>query len=203
MQGNHRMPVVAQKPHNLSAGIVFSDGGRPKKFVRSNPSVAQKRRGGVLPPANRNRWGVNDASPFWIHHAGIAGSLDFIFKNHQSPVNITDLVRVARMSRRGFLKAFVKHTGGTPGRMLRAVRVEHAKVLLLCSLNGPESIALHCGFRSLNSFMVSFKRDVGIAPIQFRRQARRLMEMCGVNINVISNHCTISNPLCRNLDGNH
>ena len=52
---------------------------------------------------------------FAIGHARIASSLGFLSKNYRKPIGVTDLMKVAGLSRRGFLKAFRKHTGRTPG----------------------------------------------------------------------------------------
>jgi transcriptional regulator GlxA family with amidase domain len=103
-----------------------------------------------------------------IHHAGVARSMVYISKHWRKPIKVADLVRVARMSRRGFLKAFSKHTGGTPGSRLRAIRLEHARRQLLGSDERLGKIARACGYRSVNSFIIAFKRDIGIAPIRYR-----------------------------------
>lgn len=103
-----------------------------------------------------------------IDHPGVARSVDYIARHWRDAIGVMDLVRVARMSRRGFLKAFGKHAGGTPGRRLRVIRLEHACKLLRESDDKPENIARRCGYRSLNSFMIAFKRDVGVAPVQYR-----------------------------------
>lgn len=76
---------------------------------------------------------------------------------------------------RGLQKAFLSHTGSTPGMILRAARIEHAKNLL-SNWNRPlREILPHVGYRSLNSFFVAFKAATGMSPFRFskKRMARR------------------------------
>jgi AraC-like DNA-binding protein len=63
-------------------------------------------------------------------HPAVARSLRFMAENWRRAITVNDLIRVSAMSRRGFLKAFRRHTGCLPGRELQRIRMEHAQRLL-------------------------------------------------------------------------
>ena len=63
-------------------------------------------------------------------HAGIARSLQFMAANFTRPIRVTDLDKVAGLSRRGLHKAFRKHTGFGPGQLLRQFRINRARQIL-------------------------------------------------------------------------
>lgn len=103
-----------------------------------------------------------------ISHPGVARSLRHIWEHAHEPICIQDLVSVAAMSRRGLHKAFLERLGRTPGQELQRVRIEHAKKLLAETGQKVEAIANDCGYQSINTFCVAFKRAVGISAKQFR-----------------------------------
>ena len=133
-------------------------------------------------------------------HAGIARSLDYIARHWRKPVKVADLARAAGMSRRGYLKAFLRHTGGTPARRVRSIRLENVRRMLLGGNDKLETIARQCGFRSVNTLIITFKREVGVPPIQFRQSValRKPLRTSARTFNARR----ISNHLCRNLNGN-
>jgi len=108
-----------------------------------------------------------------ITHQGVAKSLRFIWEHGHEPIRIVDLLGVAAMSRRGLHKAFLEHLGRTPGQELQRVRIERAKKLLTESGLKVEVIARTCGYQSINSFCVAFKRVTGMSAKTFRERVRR------------------------------
>ncbi len=108
-----------------------------------------------------------------ITHQGVAKSLRYISEHVQEPVQIMDLTSVAAMSRRGLHKAFLEHLGRTPGQELQRVRIERAKKLLTESGLKVEVVARSCGYQSINSFCVAFKRVTGMSAKMFREKVRR------------------------------
>lgn len=104
-------------------------------------------------------------------HSGVAQCLCYMAVNCSCPIKLKDLEKVAGLSRRGFQKAFRKHAGSSPGQVLRHLRIENAKRLLMESDEKLEVIASHCGYRSANTFCIAFRQVVGIPPKKFQRQA--------------------------------
>jgi LacI family transcriptional regulator len=108
-----------------------------------------------------------------IKHPGVARSLNYIWEHGHKPICIKDLVGVAAMSRRGLHKAFLEHIGRTPGQELQRVRIERARKFLSTTSQKVETIAHDCGYQSINSFCVAFKRATGMSAKQFRDKMRR------------------------------
>lgn len=112
-----------------------------------------------------------------IPHAGVARSLRFLALNFHQPIQVSDLRRPSGLSPRGFIKAFKQHTGFRPGQLLIRLRIDLAKRLLAeHHLSGAE-LAGACGFRRLNSFVVTFRQETGLAPMQYQRQRGRLPDL--------------------------
>lgn len=107
-----------------------------------------------------------------VQHAAVASSLHYMAENYSHPFKIQDLVRFSDLSQRGFFKAFRRHVGQTPARVLRHLRIEHAKRLLIETEVSLPQLSAQCGYRSVNSFWVAFRQTTGIGPGQFQRQAQ-------------------------------
>ena len=103
-----------------------------------------------------------------VNNKGVANSLRFIWEHYHEPINVNDLVGAAAMSRRGLHKAFLDNLGRTPGQELLRVRIERAKRLLGDRDHKIEVVAGMSGFKSANSFCVTFKQATGMSPKQFR-----------------------------------
>jgi transcriptional regulator GlxA family with amidase domain len=114
-----------------------------------------------------------------IKHAGIARSVRFMARHFFTPIRVTDLMMVAGLSRRGFLKSFQKHVGDSPGNLLRRMRIEYSKRLLADGDRTLADVATASGFRKVNSFYVAFRSLAGVAPRKFQRQARTGNNGCG------------------------
>ncbi len=194
------MSLVTHSLKKLPTGRMFPvpRGGRRQRILTSKRISSGRRweQGFVRTKAKRS---TIKNFKFHVPHPGVAKSLDYISRHWRKSIGVMDLVRVARMSRRGFLKAFQRHTGGTPGRRLRAIRLENARRMLRGSDDKLGTIACGCGYRSVNSFIIAFKREVGLAPIQYResnQSGRRYKtgEMA-------SRPRRISNLFCRKLNG--
>ena len=104
-----------------------------------------------------------------VQHRGVARSLKFMAAHFQTPVQLQDLVVESGMSRRGLIKAFHKHVGRPPAAVLRQMRIEKARHLLVTEDLSLKELAERVGFRSANTFCVAFQRVVGIAPKKFQR----------------------------------
>lgn len=104
-----------------------------------------------------------------VQHRGVARSLKFMAAHFQTPVQLQDLVVESGMSRRGLIKAFHKHVGRPLAAVLRQMRIEKARHLLVTEDLSLKELAERVGFRSANTFCVAFQRVVGIAPKKFQR----------------------------------
>ena len=76
----------------------------------------------------------------------------------------------AGLSRTSLAERFRKTMGNTPLNYLRTVRMQKAMGVLSASERSLEQIAQEVGYQDAFSFSKVFKRTVGIAPRDFRRQ---------------------------------
>ncbi len=104
-------------------------------------------------------------------HSGLVRSLRYMAQNYWRPIQMDDLVSASGMSRRGLTKAFYRHVGFSPGSVLRHVRIECAKRLLIERDLTLKDLAKHCGYRSENTLCIAFQRATGMAPKKFQRDA--------------------------------
>jgi len=112
----------------------------------------------------RSSYGIVGVTPKGRLYEGIK----FLQKHFCRPITVHDVVKAAAMSRRGLYKAFQRQTGQSPGRELRRLRIECAKNLLDNSSLELKEIAKLCGYRSVNSFWVAFRRVMGVSPGKYR-----------------------------------
>lgn len=112
-----------------------------------------------------------------IPHAGIARSLRFLALNFHQSIRVPDLRRRSGLSPRGFIKAFKRHTGFRPSQLLICLRINLAKHLLAEQRLSVTELARACGFRRMNSFVVTFRRETGVAPMRYQRERLRLPDL--------------------------
>lgn len=104
-----------------------------------------------------------------VQHPGVRRVLLYIRQRAHSPISASDFTKVAGLSRRGLLKAFVRETGKGPGAMLREYRMQLAQQLLKNSQLPIESVSTLCGYSKLNSFYISFRQYSGASPGHYRK----------------------------------
>jgi AraC-like DNA-binding protein len=80
------------------------------------------------------------------------------------------LARHAGLSRTSLAERFRKTMGNTPLNYLRTVRMQQAMAALGGSERSLEQIAQEVGYQDAFSFSKVFKRTLGVAPRDFRRQ---------------------------------
>lgn len=83
------------------------------------------------------------------------------------PVSV--LARRATMSERTFARRFVAETGTTPAKWLARQRLHHAQRLLEQTDLTVEQVATRCGFGSAAVLRQHFAREIGVAPVDYRR----------------------------------
>lgn len=86
------------------------------------------------------------------------------------PLSVKQLAAKALMSERTFLRRFNEATGMSPKGWLLHRRMAQARELLESTGLNSEQIAERCGFSSVESFRVAFRRVVGLAPSFYRER---------------------------------
>jgi AraC family transcriptional regulator len=99
-------------------------------------------------------------------------AIECIWERYSEPLSLTEIAESALLSRFYFARLFRDTTGITPGRFLAAIRIHHAKRLLLNTSMNITDISFAVGYNSLGSFTKYFTTSVGVSPGRFRRLSR-------------------------------
>ena len=103
------------------------------------------------------------------HDKGRLGPLiAWIRENLKADLTVPALAAKAHMTERTLARAFLAETGETPARYVERMRVDQARTLLSGSDRQAETIAVNCGFGSLERMRRAFKKHLGINPSDFR-----------------------------------
>ena len=85
-------------------------------------------------------------------------------------LSVEVLAEKARMSPRNFARVYKEKTGRTPAKAVELYRLEAAKRLLEDSTENVDQIARQCGFGDEERLRVTFQRNLGVAPHDYRRR---------------------------------
>ena len=88
-------------------------------------------------------------------------------------MEIDRLAGHAAMSERTFLRHFQHGVGMTPMAWLQRERIYRARELLESTDSPLTDVAEQCGYQSLETFRVAFKRIVGTSPATYRSRFSR------------------------------
>ncbi|WP_421882734.1 AraC family transcriptional regulator [Pacificispira sp.] len=96
-------------------------------------------------------------------------SVEAIHNRPEARWTLSDLAREAGMSRTAFAEAFAARAGMAPAAYLRLWRMIRARDLLRHTDLDVSEIAARCGYESVPSFSIRFKKETGLGPGAFRR----------------------------------
>ncbi len=100
----------------------------------------------------------------------LAPVLNWVLSNLAEPHSASSLAKHAMMSDRTFARRFAAETGTTPHKWLTQQRILAARGLLEESDLGVEQIATRVGFNSAVVMREHFRREIGLAPVDYRRR---------------------------------
>lgn len=103
----------------------------------------------------------------------IAEVLNYIERNLHKGVTLEDAAEFARISPCYLSRLFRKEMDTTFIAYVKAQRIERAKVLLRDSDLPVGNVSLDLSFSDANYFCKAFKKEVGLSPSEYRRQAMR------------------------------
>jgi transcriptional regulator GlxA family with amidase domain len=118
----------------------------------------------VLENGHRNRLRTTDPSSV----SRVTRVVRTIEHDCQAPSNLTELARLAHLSRYHFLRVFEEITGTTPHQYLLRVRLRKAAIRLRTEREKILEISLNCGFGDLSNFNHAFRAEFGLSPRQYR-----------------------------------
>lgn len=84
------------------------------------------------------------------------------------PMDIDREAARLRMSRRRFTQLFRVQTGQSWLEHITRLRIGHAQYLLRQTRRSVTAIAFECGYEELSSFYRAFKKQTGLAPLEWR-----------------------------------
>jgi AraC-like DNA-binding protein len=95
---------------------------------------------------------------------------EFLMKNLQTTVNLTELAQIASMQEASLCRLFKKETGHTITGYLNHLRIQLSAKMLMNQNLKVEEIAFECGFNTISYFNRQFKKATGLAPLAYRRK---------------------------------
>jgi len=114
-------------------------------------------------------------TPDFFRPKPLAPAPDFVFaveqycrRNLSRPIGVTDMARVAKLSRFHFSRRFSRARGLSPGQYLTRLRLDEAIRLLSVGASSVKEVALQCGYSDPNYFCKVFRRSFGVSPGSLR-----------------------------------
>lgn len=101
----------------------------------------------------------------------LAHVAQYISKHLRRNLTVRELADEACMSEPNFYRTFRQTFGITPVDYINQQRIALAGAMLRTTNRCISDICLDCGFNSLTYFTTLFRREVGMPPAQYRRQA--------------------------------
>jgi len=102
----------------------------------------------------------------------IASAITHLETHYTEPIELDDLARIARMSKRSFLRTFRAATGQSPIAYLIQIRVNRAADRLRATDEPITDVAFAAGFQDSNYFTRQFRRVMGVSPRAYRAANR-------------------------------
>ncbi len=127
----------------------------------------------VEPPGREQRYYGEFTPPLRHGDARILAVQHWLQAEPCAAHSIEALADRAALGRRTFLRRFVKATGLKPSDYQQRLRVARGREWLEFSTRSVEQIAVAVGYDDAGAFRRSFKRVVGLTPLEFRRRFQR------------------------------
>lgn len=107
-----------------------------------------------------------------LSHVRLRRVLDYVSVHLADEITLTDLARVAGLSRFHFARTFAGAIGVAPHRYVSRMRLERAMAAIAAGTLPLAQIAFDARFSSQASFTRAFRRATGMTPRQYRLRRR-------------------------------
>jgi AraC-like DNA-binding protein len=97
---------------------------------------------------------------------------EFVLENLSADLSVDGLARRAGMSTRNFSRVFRRDVKLTPAAFVDAARIDAARRMLTDTKTPLQRIARACGFGNLTTMRRVFARNLGVAPLDYRKRFR-------------------------------
>jgi transcriptional regulator GlxA family with amidase domain len=150
---------------DLALALVEEDCGREVAMeVARELVVFLKRPGGQSQFSNLLQAQTQDRDLFDQLHRWLVDNIS------RTDLSVDKLAQRASMSPRNFARVYKQATGRTPAKAVELFRLEAARRLLENSDRNVDQIALACGFGDEERMRITFQRNLGVSPRDYRRR---------------------------------
>ncbi len=149
------VPTQTIAAHAMDMLVTLIEGKKPaRKLVQVAPQP-------IITRASTDVMAVSDEL--------VRDGLAYIRANFERGVNIKRMVNDLAVSRPTLDKRFLEALGRTPAGEVRRLQLEKTKSLLSTTELSMPKVAMRGGFSSAQQLSVSFRRMVGMTPMQYRK----------------------------------
>lgn len=114
---------------------------------------------------------INHSSDFHSIPDYISTAVKYMDKNYSKKVKVNDIAFHCSISPSQLSRDFRKFMGTSIHGYLLAIRIKHAKSLLVKDITTPlDKVAISCGFTDASHLYKKIKEDTGLAPGEFRKK---------------------------------
>lgn len=103
------------------------------------------------------------------HEEIVARTLKYLYDHYQTHITLEDLAAQIFLSKDYFSRLFREITGKPVSTLLQQIRVEEACKLLISTDRNILDIANECGYQDIKFFYITFRKQVGMTPGEYRR----------------------------------
>lgn len=107
--------------------------------------------------------------PAWMTVRAMTG---YIHRHYDDRITLADIAAAGAVSRSKCCKLFGRYVGQTPNQYLTRYRIQKGCEMLRETQRSIGEIAGTCGFRTGSYFAYSFRREMGVIPLDYRRQCQ-------------------------------
>lgn len=112
---------------------------------------------------------ISSTIPSSPHYSSIKRAIDFIEKNSEKKIVLSDLSKLSNLSPNHFHRIFTQTMGMTPNTYITKVKLNRAKELLIRTDLQISEISVQCGFENIPYFSFLFKKQTNLSPGEFRK----------------------------------
>jgi transcriptional regulator GlxA family with amidase domain len=151
---------------DLALALVEEDFGRELALIVARYMVMFLKR-----PGGQSQFSAHLAAQM-SGRSQIQQAQEYVLENLSADLSVDVLAQRAGMSTRNFARVFRRDVKLTPAGFVDAARIDSARRMLADTKFPLQRIARACGFGNLNTMRRVFVRNLGVAPLDYRKSFR-------------------------------
>ena len=100
----------------------------------------------------------------------LSKSIRYVNENYATQIKIPSLAQMENMCMTAYNMVFKKQMGMSPTKYIIKLRTDNAKELLRTTNLKIREVGAICGYDDVNFFRKTFKKEVGISPLEYRER---------------------------------